>query len=180
MSQVATTGVRGARQPDLTPERGRAGAADMVRGGGAYRTRCSPDVVPGVLPLFASAREFALDVHEHQRQRRGSRALSEPNPGDGGRADLPPIQCQGVAATSPASSGLTRSGAEKATERGRHDPIPHPDSQDHAITDSCTGSMHPCKAGRELPTVSTGRTRHQQKMQPSRNSGSCGRPQPSI
>ena len=32
--------------------------------------------------------------------------------------------CQGVAATSPASSGLTRSGAKKATERGWHDPIP--------------------------------------------------------
>ncbi len=105
-----------------------------------------PDVVPGVLPLFASAREPAVDVHEHQRQGRGSRALPEPHAGDGGQSDPAPIQCQGVVAASAASSKLTRSGVEKATERGLHGRISLPVRRPKAITESCTGPKDPCKA----------------------------------
>ena len=77
-----------------------------------------------------------------------------------GRPDPPTLRGQGVAATSPASSGLTRSGAKKATEMGRHDLIFHPDSQDYAITKSCTGSGHPCKAKRNFQLCPMGGPGH--------------------
>ncbi len=102
-----------------------------------------PTAISPTASLFSSAREFALDVHEHQRQGRGSRALPQPHAGDGGRFDPPQVHGQGVAATSAAGSGLTRSGPEKATERGWHGPISLPDRRAKAIPESCTGPKYP-------------------------------------
>ena len=103
-------------------------------------------MVPGVLSLLTSPREFAVGTCLNQRLWRRVCALSKPHAGDGSRAGTPSFHGQGVAASSPASSDLTRSEAGKATGRGCYDPVSHPQSQESAIAERCIGPRDPCEA----------------------------------